>query len=98
MKIQTNNGSMITSQACDIPEVGEAYYTDKGITNIIGLSQMRFKYRITYDSEKEAAFFIYMKNNIVKFPETMDRLYAVNMESKIEDNKSDEKSMVTTTE
>ena len=97
IRIQMNSGSMIAS-VCEIPEVGEAYYSDKGMTNIIGLSQMRRKYRITYDSEKEPAFFSYMKNKIVKFPETMDRLYALNMESKTEDDKSDEKSMVTTTE
>ena len=98
MRIQTNSGSMIASQAYDIPEIGEAYYSDKGMTNIIGLSQLRSKYRITYDSKKEPAFFIHMKNKIVKFPETMDGLYALNMDNKIEDYKSDEISMVTITE
>ena len=68
------------------------------MTNIIGLSQMRHKYSITYDSKKEPAFFIHMKNKMVKFPETMDELYALNMENKTKDYKSDEMSMVTTTE
>ena len=82
MKIQTNSGSMIASQACDIPDLGKAYYSDKGMTNIIGLSQMRCKYRVGCDSEMEPAFFIRMKNKIVKFSETMDRLYALNMKRK----------------
>ena len=48
MRIEMNSGNMIASKACDIPQIGEAYYSDKGMTNNIGLSQMRRKYRITH--------------------------------------------------
>ena len=42
---------------------------------------MRKRHRVTYDSEKEPAFFIYMKNRVVKFPELHDGLYTPNMEN-----------------
>ena len=53
---------MVASKACEIPELGEAYFNENGMTNIIGLSQMRRKYRVTYDSHKEPAFHIHMKD------------------------------------
>ena len=79
IKIQTNSGNMMATRSCHIPELGKAYYSDEGMTNIIGLSQMRKKYRVTYDSQKEPAFHIHMKNKIIKFPETKDGLYAIEM-------------------
>ena len=97
IKIQTNSGNMIATRSCHIPELGEAYYNGKGMTNIIGLSQMRKKYRVTYDSQKEPAFHIHMKNKLIKFPETEDGLYAIDMDEKANNTNENEKSMVITT-
>ena len=56
---------------------------------------MRRRYRVTYDCEKEPAFFIHMNDKVVKFPERNDGLYALYMEN---DNKNnEEKSMVIST-
>ena len=79
MRIQTNSGSMLASEACDVPELGEAYLNNKGLTNIIGLSQIRRQHRVTYDFGKEPASFIHMDGKIVKFPETNDGLYALDL-------------------
>ena len=80
MQMQTNSGNILASKSYRIPKLGEAYFNKKGMTNIIGLSQMRRRYQVTYNSEKEPTFFIYMDEKIVKFPEINDGLYAPNME------------------
>ena len=43
---------MLASEACNIPELGEACYNEKGMTNKISLSQMPTQYRETYNSKK----------------------------------------------
>ena len=73
---------MLASEACNIPELGEAYYDEMGMINIIGLSQLRRQYRVIYDFDKERAFFIQMKGKIRKFSEISDGLYALSMEKK----------------
>ena len=65
---------MLATQECKIPVLGRAYYNDKGMTNIIGLSQMGQKYRVTYDSEKEPAFYIHMPGKIVTFSERTEEV------------------------
>ena len=97
IKIQTNSGNMMATKSCYIPELGRAYYNGCGMTNIIGLSQMRKKYRVTYDSQKEPAFYIHMKNKIIKFPETEEGLYAIEMNTKAIKKNKDEKNMAITT-
>ena len=83
VEIQTNSGSMIATETCKVSKLGQAYFNNKGLPNIIGLGQMRQKYRVTYDSTKEATFCIHLPNKIIKFPETFDGLYAVEMEKKV---------------
>ena len=92
MRIQTNSGNMLASKAYHVPELGEAHFNEKNMTNIIGLNQMRTQYRVTYDSENKPAFFMRMNDKAVKFPETDDGLYALNMENNNKNN--EEKRMV----
>ena len=42
---------------------------------------MRKKFRITYDSDKEAVFFVHTPTKVIKFPETSEGIYAINMEN-----------------
>ena len=80
--IHTNGGTLQVKESCELPEIGESYYDKNAMTNIIGLSDMRKKFRITYDSEKEAAFLIHTPAKIIKFAETSEGIYAIDMEQK----------------
>ena len=50
------------------------------MTNIIGIADMREKFRIKYDSDKEAVFLVHTPSKIVKFPESSQGIYALDME------------------
>ena len=69
-------------ELCEVPQIGKSYYAKNAMTNKIGLAHMRKKFRITYDSDKEAAFFVYTPTKVIKFPETSEGIYAINMENK----------------
>ena len=72
-----------------MPHIGKSYYAKDTMTNIIGLADMRKKFRITYDSDKEAAFLVHTPSKIIKFPETSEGIYALDMKhkNKYEDRK-----------
>ena len=59
------------------------------MTNIIGLADMRKKFRTTYDSNKDAAFLVHTSSKIIKFQETSEAIYALDMKhkNKYEDKK-----------
>ena len=54
--IHTNAGIIQVKESCQMPQIGKSYYTKDAMTNIIGLADMRKKFRITYDSDKEQHF------------------------------------------
>ena len=43
---------------------------------------MRRKFRITYDSDREAAFLVHTPAKIIKFAETPEGIYAIDMDQK----------------
>ena len=45
---------------------------------------MRSKYRVTYDSDKGAEFNVHTPNGIIRFPETEEGVYAIDMANKTE--------------
>ena len=73
---------MIATELCEVPKLIQAYFNSNDMANIIGLGQMRQKYRVMYDSDKEAAFWIHLPNKIIHFLEISDDLYAFDMEKK----------------
>ena len=52
MDIQTNGGRMTMTKKYKIPELDEGHLHKDSLTNIIGLKDMRQKFRITHDSAK----------------------------------------------
>jgi hypothetical protein len=58
----TNAGTKTTKQVADIPGFGTVWYDETAIANIFGLSDLKKKHRITFDSEKEDAFIVHMDN------------------------------------
>jgi hypothetical protein len=51
------------------------WYDETKIANIFGLSELKKKHRVTYDSEKEGAFIVHMYDNTLKFECNPQGLY-----------------------
>jgi hypothetical protein len=74
----TNGGPLMSKQRCDIPHLGECWYNEHSITNIIALSDMTKKFQVTMDSSKEKALLVHFPTKIVKFKQMKGGLYAMN--------------------
>lgn len=49
MKIHCNAGVAVTNLIADLPRYGVVWYHPKGIANILSLSHVKAKYRVTFD-------------------------------------------------
>jgi hypothetical protein len=64
----TNAGtSRTTKKIANVPGYGTVWYDKTAIANIFGLSELKKKHRVAYDSEKEDAFIFHMNDNTLKF-------------------------------
>lgn len=59
MTIKCNAGSTTTNQIGELDGYGTVWYNPHGIANILSLSKVQEKHRVTYDSEQEAQFVVY---------------------------------------
>jgi hypothetical protein len=62
MNIKCNAGVTRTDMIGDLPGYGEVWYYERGIANILSLSRVEEKYRITYDSAEEKQFIVHKEN------------------------------------
>ena len=92
VEIKKNGGTMLMNESCMVPDLGKGYFNKNRLTNIIGLTNMRKKFRVTYDSSKEPAFLIHTKNGIIRFPEIKRAVYAIDMDEKKPKKKPNKKS------
>jgi len=53
----TNGVPLVSNQICDIPDLGKAWFNKDSMANIIRLAHMTSKYKVTYDLERDMAFF-----------------------------------------
>jgi hypothetical protein len=67
LELAMNAGTRTTKKITDVPGYGTVWYDKTAIANIFGLSKLKKKRRVTYDSEKEDAFIVQMNNNTLKF-------------------------------
>jgi hypothetical protein len=67
LELATNAGTKTTKQISDVPGFGTVWYDETAIANIFGLSDLKKKHRITFDSEKEDAFIVHMDKGNLKF-------------------------------
>ena len=74
---------MYMNKSCSISDLGNGYFNKNGLTNIIGLTDMRKIFWLTYESSKESAFLVHTPSKIIKFPETKEGIYAIDMDEKI---------------
>ena len=73
--LATNAGVTTSNQEATVPGFGKVYFNEDAIANIFGLSDLKKKYRMTYDSEKEDAFIVHIENKIIKFECSPEGLY-----------------------
>ena len=78
------------NKSCIIPDLGSGYFNKNGLTNIISLTDTRKKFWVMYNLSKESAFLVHTPSKIIKFPETEEGVYAIDMDEKIA-KKMDEK-------
>jgi hypothetical protein len=81
LELAANAGTKMTKQVADVPGFGTVWYDD-AIANIFGLSDLKKKHRITFDSEKEDAFIVHTDNGNMKFKCNPEGLYTF----KVSDN------------
>ena len=76
LEMATNGGTTLSNKVAQVPGFGQVWYNEKAIANIFGLSDLKKRYRVTYDSAKEDAFLVYEDGKeILKFGATEDGLY-----------------------
>ena len=57
----------MTKQKANVPKWGEVWFNKNGITNIFSLASMIKRHRVTFDSDKEAAFLVHTPEGVIKF-------------------------------
>ena len=66
MRIKCNAGVTVTNMMGDLPGYGPVWYNPDGIANILSLSRVGEKYRITYDSGADAGFKIHKPDGTIR--------------------------------
>ena len=66
LTLAMNTGVKKSNQEALVPEFGKVYFDKDTIANIFGLSDLKKKYWITYDSKNEEAFLVHKENKIIK--------------------------------
>ena len=54
-------------------DVGEHWFSENSITNVLSLSDVADKYRVTLDTDDEKAFKVYFSRKIIKFKQLSNR-------------------------
>lgn len=76
LRIISNGGSQDAHLVGDLPGVGEVWYNERSLANILSLAQVRRVCRVTMDSAKDAAFIVHRHNKSpLVFTESPTGLY-----------------------
>ena len=84
--LATNAGVKNSNQEATVPGFGKVYYDKDTIAKIFGFSDLKKKYRITYDSNKEDAFVVHRKNGNIKFECSPEGLYQYEVSKDYKEN------------
>ena len=75
MTVETNGGTLETSQKGFLKGHGWVWYHPDAITNILSLKNVKRKYRVTFDSEKDDCFVVHKPDRQILFREHPSGLY-----------------------
>ena len=57
----------MTTQKANVPKWGKVWFNKNRIANIFSLASMIKHHRVTFDSDKEAAFLVHTPEGVIKF-------------------------------
>jgi len=76
LKVYTNGGFQISKMVGTIKEYGEVWYNEESLANILSLTQVRLRCRVTMDTSIEACMNVHRKDgSIMKFTEYRNGMY-----------------------
>ena len=75
---------MKSNMICDVPHLGTHWFNPNALTNIISLSHMADKFKVTFDSLKERSMLVHMPNKVVRFRQINNGLYSMDPNDKTE--------------
>jgi hypothetical protein len=91
LHLMTNAGTRESNQVADVPGYGTVWYDAQAIANIFGLSDLKKKYRVTYDSHNGDCFKVHMDKKVIEFKCNKDGLYEYNVSNDYLDEVKDER-------
>lgn len=75
LELATNAGTRECNKIADVPGFGTVWFDEEAIANIFGLSDLKKKHRVTYDSEKGDKFIVHMNDGDIEFICNPEGLY-----------------------
>ena len=85
MHIRCNAGVKSTNLRGYLSGYGWVWYFPEGIANILSLSRVKDKFRVTFDSAADNCFHVHKPGSILKFKEASRRLYYFDTADRHED-------------
>ena len=83
MSIETNGGVLSTNMKGYLKGYGDVWFHPKAIANILALSNVIKKYRVTYDSGRNNMFVVHKPNELVYFMQSDNGLFYHDTENKV---------------
>ena len=76
MTVKGNGGDLKTHKKAYVKNYGEVWFNERLITNIMSLKNVKEKFRVTYDSDRDGTFTVHKPNGVnIKFGMHRDRLH-----------------------
>ena len=72
----TNAGQFRVDKMGTLPDYGKVSYHKDAVTNIMSLAKLCDKYRVTFDSLKDDAFYVHTDKRVIRFGRNDSNLYA----------------------
>eukprot|EP00980_Cylindrotheca_fusiformis_P016550 scaffold4962_cov112-Cylindrotheca_fusiformis.AAC.4 len=88
IELNTNAGSKIIDEVCDVENIGTIRFNKDGIANILGLCDLKKKYRMTLDTAKDDAFCVHTKDGIIQFSADKSGLYTFDPRQALKEKQS----------
>ena len=76
MIVKGNSGDLKNHQKAHVKSYGEVWFDERAITNIMSLKNVKEKFRVTYDSNRDGTFTVHKLNGVnIKFGMHRDGLH-----------------------
>ena len=81
-RISTNGGIVTTNKMATLKGYGDVWFHEKAITNLLSLSNIKERFRFTYDSINGDSFDVFTMDGIRHFKALDTGLYALSVGDK----------------